>query len=191
MIFFSPQRGRKSLFIIFMNNDINLFDKNGNRIGVADKLEAHIKGQLHEAFSIFIFDKNNELLIQRRAVHKYHSGGLWTNTCCSHPKVGEKLELAIHRRLVEEMGFDCELKEVFSFLYKAEKLANNLIEHEFDHVFVGYIDKKTEVKPNSDEVAGYEWAELNKLKKDIKTNPQKYTEWFKIIINSDDFNKIK
>lgn len=98
---------------------INLVDKDGRRMGKVEKLEAHKSGKLHEAFSIFVFNANNELLIQKRALNKYHAGGLWTNTCCSHTKVDENLELAIHRRLDEEMGFDCELEEVFSFLYKA------------------------------------------------------------------------
>lgn len=167
-----------------MEEEINIIDSEGNRIGKIGKLEAHEKGIYHEAFSIFIFNnKDKKLLIQRRNLDKYHSGGLWANTCCSHPRVGEELELATHRRLQEEMGFDCDLKEIFSFKYRAENLTNNLIEDELDHVFVGYIDFVI-VKTDPDEVADYKWVTVEELKSDISLSPEKYTEWLKIIMAS-------
>jgi len=172
-----------------MTENINIVNEQGKRIGSVEKLEAHVKGVLHEAFSIFVFNSNKELLLQRRNVEKYHSGGLWTNTCCSHPRIGEDMDKAIHRRLFEEMGFDCELKEEFSFLYKAEKLANDLIEHEFDHVFIGQVEK-VNISPDKDEVCEYKWIKISELKKDIDANPLKYTEWFKIIMGSQEFNNI-
>jgi isopentenyl-diphosphate delta-isomerase len=172
-----------------MIENINIVNEQGERIGSVEKIEAHVNGVLHEAFSIFVFNSNEELLLQRRNIEKYHSGGLWTNTCCSHPRVGEDINKATHRRLFEEMGFDCELKEMFSFLYKAEKLANNLIEHEFDHVFVGYVEN-VNILPDENEVCEYAWIKISELKKDIVMNPQKYTEWFKIIMGSQEFNSI-
>ncbi len=147
-----------------IKEQINLVDKLGNRIGAIEKMEAHYKGLLHEAFSIFVFNENNELLLQQRALDKYHSGGLWTNTCCSHPRFNEDIKLAVHRRLLEEMGFDCELKEVYSFIYKTDKLDTGLIEHEFDHLFVGEINTK-EIKPNPKEVANYKWMKIERIKK--------------------------
>jgi len=158
---------------------IILVDKNDQVLGNEEKLKVHQLGLLHRAFSIFIFNSKGELLLQRRAFHKYHSGGLWTNTCCSHQGPDESLESAIHKRLVEEMGMVCELKEVFSFLYRAE-LDNNLIENELDHVFVGISDKKP--VPNSEEVAEYKYMTIKDLREDIKINPDNYTKWFKIII---------
>jgi len=116
-----------------------LVDENDNEIGVEEKINAHRKGLLHRAFSIFVFNSKNELLLQKRAADKYHSGGLWSNTCCSHPRPGENLKDAAHRRLQEEMGFDCSLREVFSFLYK-KSFDNGLTEHELDHVFFGKFD---------------------------------------------------
>lgn len=168
---------------------INLVDSEGKRIGSVDKLEAHTKGELHEAFSIFVFNKNRDLLLQKRALNKYHSGGLWTNTCCSHPRVNENLELAVHRRLQEEMGFDCDLKEIFSFVYRTEKLTNGLIENEFDHVFVGFVDSIT-VKPNDEEVSDYKWTKMEDLKNDVKSSPENYTEWLKIILDNEKLNNI-
>lgn len=166
-----------------MDDEINIVDIEGNRIGSIGKLDAHEKGTLHEAFSIFVFDNDNRLLLQKRNSAKYHSGGLWTNTCCSHPKVDEKLEAAIHRRLQEEMGFDCELKEVFSFTYRTERFTNNLIENEFDHVFIGHVDSVT-IKSDPNEVTSHKWITLEDLKNDISISPDKYTEWLKIIMTS-------
>ena len=147
-------------------------------VGSMEKIEAHEKALLHRAFSVFVINKNNELMLQRRALGKYHSPGLWTNTCCSHPRVNETYENGAHRRLVEEMGFDCDLKDLFSFIYKAP-FDNGLTEHELDHVFVGYCE--TEPVINTDEVDSWKWIAMDELKKDIKDNPDNYTVWFKII----------
>jgi len=147
-------------------------------IGTEEKMKAHRSGKLHRAFSIILFNKKGEVLIQKRAKSKYHSPGLWTNTCCSHPRPREGLKLAAERRLKEEMGINCKLKEVFSFIYKAK--LGNLIEHEFDHVFFGKFNG--EPNPNKKEVADWRWAKLKDLKADIKENPKKYTPWFKILI---------
>lgn len=158
-------------------DDIILVDESDLLIGTEKKENVHQKGLLHRAFSVFIINNNRELLLQRRALTKYHSPGLWTNTCCSHPAPDEKTLDAAHRRLKEEMDFDCPLKEIFSFVYKAS-FENGLIEHEFDHVFVGYWEGKP--LPDPREVADFKWADLGFLRKDILKNPQKYTEWFKI-----------
>jgi isopentenyl-diphosphate delta-isomerase len=147
-------------------------------VGSMEKIEAHEKALLHRAFSVFVINKNNELMLQRRALEKYHSPGLWTNTCCSHPRVDETYEAGAHRRLVEEMGFDCDLKDIFSFIYKAP-FDNGLTEHELDHVFVGYCE--TEPVINTDEVDSWKWISIDDLKKDMSEHPDDYTVWFKII----------
>ena len=135
----------------------------------------HKKGLLHRAFSLFVFNNRGELLLQKRNKNKYHSGGLWTNTCCSHPRKGEELPLAIHRRLGEEMGFDCELNEIFSFTYK-KTFENGLTEHEFDHVFIGYYDNDPKI--NTEEADSWKWISIEKLQTDIKNHPESYTYWF-------------
>ncbi len=163
-----------------MSENINLVDLPGNRAGVIERVEAYVLGLLHEAFSIIVFNEAGELLLQRRTLSKYHSGGLWTNTCCSHPRVGEDLVAAAHRRLVEEMGFDCELKLVGDFIYKAEALKGGLTEHEFGYVFVGTVAEK-EINFNPDEVDSCKWVKMDEFKKDIELNPKNYTAWFKII----------
>lgn len=160
-----------------MNDFVILVDENDNQIGVEEKLKAHQNANLHRAFSIFVFNDKNELLLQQRALDKYHSGGLWTNTCCSHPRPKEETINAAERRLQEEMGFSCELSLVFSFKYKAI-FDNGLTENEFDHVFVGKYDN--EIVPNKIEVNAYKWVDLKWLEKDIKTNQEIYTVWFKI-----------
>ncbi len=165
-----------------MDEYINLVNSKGLRIGSVEKLQAHVTGNLHEAFSIFVFNQQGKLLLQKRALHKYHSAGLWTNTCCSHASVGESLNEAVHRRLKQEMGFDCPLKEVATFSYKTTNLASNLIENEYDHIFVGTVDH-IEVVPNPDEVCQYKWIDLDSLRNDIKKNPADYTSWFKIILS--------
>lgn len=154
-----------------------LVDKQDNEIGKEEKMKAHEDAKLHRAFSIFVFNKKGELMLHQRALSKYHCGGLWTNTCCSHPRPGEKTEDAAHRRLVEEMGFDCPLKEIFKFHYKAE-FSNNLTEHEIDHVFIGNYDKDPQINP--EEVESFKWIGIKELQKDIKENPDKYTPWFRI-----------
>lgn len=155
-----------------------LVNKKNKAIGTEEKMKIHFDGKLHRAFSVILFNKKGETLIQRRAESKYHSPGLWTNTCCSHPRPREEVGLAAKRRLKEEMGISCELEEAFSFIYKAK--LGDLIEHEFDHVFFGRFDGKP--KPNKKEVADWQWVKLTDLKTDIKKNPKKYTPWFKIII---------
>jgi len=155
-----------------------LVDKEDKPLGLMEKMEAHEKGLLHRAFSVFIFNEKNELLLQRRALSKYHSGGLWTNTCCSHPRENESVEQAAMRRLNEEMGFDCEVKNIFSFVYKAV-LDNELTEHELDHVLVGKYEL-TPV-PNPEEVCDWKYINLKELEEDMEMNPDNYTIWFQLI----------
>ena len=155
-----------------------LVDVNNNPIGLMHKMKAHKEALLHRAFSVFILDSKERLLLQQRAAHKYHSPLLWTNTCCSHQRQGETNLQAGNRRLQEEMGIDVELEELFSFIYKAP-FDNGLTEHEYDHVMLGYTDKDPTI--NVDEVAGFKWVELKKVKQDIYQNPSVYTVWFKII----------
>lgn len=157
-----------------------LVNEKDEQIGLMPKLEAHEKALLHRAFSVFIFNKKNELMLQQRALNKYHSPGLWTNTCCSHQREGESNIEAGKRRLNEEMGFVTDLEETISFIYKAP-FDNGLTEHEFDHVLVGYYDD--EPKINLDEAASWKWMPLEDVKIDIGVHPELYTEWFKIIFN--------
>ncbi len=163
-----------------MQERVILVDRLDREIGTEEKLKAHHEGKLHRAFSIFIFNAKGELLLQKRAETKYHSGGLWTNTCCSHPRLGEAYHDAARRRLNEEMGFDCELTELFSFIYYI-KLENNLFEHELDHVFVGRYNRQP--IPNPDEVDDWKWMNIDTLKRDIGENSNHYTHWFKLILN--------
>lgn len=163
-----------------MSETVILVDTDDNQIGTEEKLSAHKAGKLHRAFSIFVFNNKNELLLHKRASTKYHSGGLWTNTCCSHPRPDEKLDTAIHRRLEEELGFDTKLTKKFDFVYKAT--VGDLTEHEFDHVFFGVFDG--EFTPNPEEVEDTKWMSMNNLRADMKTNPGVYTEWFKILMNT-------
>ena len=172
-----------------LNQEIKvcLVDQHDNEIGLMEKLEAHQKGLLHRAFSVLIFNDKQEILLQRRAFGKYHSEGLWTNTCCSHPMPGESNITAAHRRLQEEMGFDCELKELFYFIYKAE-LDNNLVEHELDHVLIGYSSDDPIL--NIEEAIDFKWLSMDQLKKEIIENANDFTIWFKLII-LEHFEKIK
>ncbi|MCX6742192.1 MAG: isopentenyl-diphosphate Delta-isomerase [Candidatus Pacearchaeota archaeon] len=153
---------------------VNLHDKPG---GVGEKLLVHKKGILHRAFSILVFNSKNEMLLQKRALSKYHCGGLWSNACCSHPRPNESLDSATKRRLKEEMGLVCKLKEIFVFHYKVS--FDNLTENEIDHVFIGYSDSKPKI--NKEEVSDYKWVSLEMLDMDITKNPEKYTPWFRII----------
>ncbi|MGV8172423.1 MAG: isopentenyl-diphosphate Delta-isomerase [Candidatus Woesearchaeota archaeon] len=156
-----------------------LVDTNNKKIGVEEKLKAHQDAKLHRAFSILIFNSKGELLIQQRAKEKYHCGGLWANTVCSHPKPNETYNQATHRRLKEEMGFDCRLKKIFCFKYKIT-FDNGLTENEYDCVFRGKFDGTP--KPNPAEIMDYRWISIRDLKKDIKNYPERYTEWFKIVL---------
>ena len=149
-------------------------------LGTMPKMEAHEKAVLHRAFSVFILNKNGEIMLQQRAGHKYHSPLLWTNTCCSHQRQGESNIEAGKRRLLEEMGFSTELKELFSFIYKAP-FDNGLTEHELDHVMIGYYDDPPVLNP--EEVADWSWEKPAYIKEDIGKNPDRYTAWFKIIFD--------
>jgi isopentenyl-diphosphate delta-isomerase len=157
--------------------NVILVDEKDNQVGLMPKLEAHQKGLLHRAFSVFIFNSDYKLLLQKRASSKYHSGGLWTNTCCSHPRDGEDIIDAANRRLNEEMGIKTSLRKVFDFIYTAE-LDNNLIENEFDHVLYGVYD----IDPilNKEEAEDFKWIDMETLKNDIENNTDQYTVWFKI-----------
>lgn len=157
-----------------------LVDENDNPIGLMPKMEAHEKGVLHRAFSVFVMNKKGEMMLQQRALHKYHSPGLWTNTCCSHQRENETNVEAGKRRLEEEMGFSTELTEVFSFIYKAP-FDNGLTEHELDHVLLGFYENSPVI--NTEEVANWKWELPENVKDDINKNPQNYTEWFKIIFD--------
>tara|TARA_R110002049_G_scaffold609_1_gene3405 strand:+ start:3154 stop:3672 length:519 start_codon:yes stop_codon:yes gene_type:complete len=163
-----------------MKEQVILVDENDKPIGLMEKIEAHEKALLHRAFSVFVFNEKGELMLQQRAASKYHSPLLWTNTCCSHQRDGESNVEAGRRRLQEEMGFVTEIKEVFSFIYKAP-FDNGLTEHELDHVMVGRYDDAPNI--NKEEVEAYKWMTLENVKKDIETNPEIYTEWFKIIFD--------
>lgn len=149
-------------------------------IGLMPKLEAHQKAVLHRAFSVFILNENNEVMLQQRAQHKYHSPLLWTNTCCSHQREGETNIQAGNRRLFEEMGFQTEIKELFHFIYKAP-FDNGLTEHELDHVMIGYYNEAPVINP--DEVEDWKWMKIEDIKKDMVVHPENYTVWFKIIFD--------
>jgi isopentenyl-diphosphate delta-isomerase len=155
-----------------------LVDINDNPIGLMNKLEAHEKAVLHRAFSVFILNDKNELMLQQRAHRKYHSPLLWTNTCCSHQRENETNIQAGTRRLQEEMGFETELKEMFHFIYKAP-FDNGLTEHELDHVMLGYYNDLPKI--NEDEVESWKWMKIEDVKNDMITKPDLYTVWFKII----------
>ena len=170
-----------------MEAKVILVDENDNQIGVEEKQKVHVEGKMHRAFSVYIFNSKGELLIQRRAKNKYHSGGLWANTCCSHPRPDEDTEEAAHRRLQEEMGFDAELKEEMKFKYKV-KFDNGLTENEYLYVFTGKADI-TPV-PNPEEIEEWRWISIEELKNDIKENPDKYAYWFKITIEKLNYSLI-
>ncbi|WP_179317055.1 isopentenyl-diphosphate Delta-isomerase [Winogradskyella undariae] len=161
-----------------IEEQVILVDENDKQIGLMPKMEAHEKALLHRAFSVFVFNDKKELMLQQRALHKYHTPGLWTNTCCSHQRDGESNLEAGKRRLQEEMGFVTELEEKTSFIYKAP-FENGLTEHEYDHVMVGYYNDEPLVNP--DEVASWKWMTLEAVKTDILEKPEIYTAWFKII----------
>ena len=164
-----------------MNEElVILVDETDKQIGLMPKLEAHQKAVLHRAFSVFVFNDKNELMLQQRALDKYHSPGLWTNTCCSHQRNGESNIQAGKRRLFEEMGFVTDLKESISFIYKAP-FDNGLTEHEYDHVMIGYYNDKPNI--NKDEVADWKWMALEEVKKDLNEHPEHYTIWFSIIFD--------
>jgi isopentenyl-diphosphate delta-isomerase len=162
-------------------NHVILVDEEDREIGFMDKLQAHLIGRLHRAFSVFIFNDNNELLLQRRALDKYHSKGLWTNTCCSHPSPGEVTQVAAEKRLVEEMGLYTTLEPSFHLLYKAN-VCDGLIEYEYDHVFMGRSNENPVLNPQ--EAMDFKWASLESIQEEIRKNPENYSEWFKIIVSN-------
>ncbi len=154
-----------------------LVNKKDEPVGTMEKTEAHEKGILHRALSVFIFNSKGEMLLQQRAKNKYHSAGLWSNSCCSHPFPGEKINEAAERRLNEELGFKIPLKKIFDFIYRVS-FDNGLTENEFDHVFIGQYDGQIKIDPN--EVNDYSFKTMVQIKQDLKDNSEKYTEWFKI-----------
>lgn len=156
-----------------------LVDENDNDIGVMEKLQAHQEGKLHRAFSIFIFNDKNEMLLQQRSFSKYHSAGLWANSCCSHPRPNETIKDAANRRLYEEMGMSCDLTIKTNFIYKSQ-FDNGLTEHELDYVLVGYSNQEPII--NKDEVESYKWQSLSLIKEDIAANPNHFSFWFKLAL---------
>ncbi len=164
-----------------MQEQVILVDEQDNPLGLMEKMECHEKGLLHRAFSVFIWNSDGKMLLQKRAQKKYHSGGLWTNACCSHPRINEDMESACHRRLQEEMGFDCPLQKLFCFTYKAH-LPNGLIEHEYDHVFYGIYDGPID-NVNLSEVECANFVDISWLQEDIKVHPHHYTSWFLLAID--------
>lgn len=157
-----------------------LVDVNDNIVGEQEKMQAHVNGNLHRAISVIIFNSEGKMLLQQRAFSKYHTPGLWTNACCSHPRPGEQAHHAARRRLMEEMGLKTVLEEKFSFVYRAH-FDNGLTEHEFDHVFFGISDTDPVINP--DEAHDFRWIALPDLMNDISLNPEGYTIWFRIILN--------
>ena len=163
-----------------IEENVILVNNEDEQIGLMPKLEAHEKALLHRAFSVFVLNSKNEIMLQQRAHHKYHSPLLWTNTCCSHQREGESNTQAGTRRLFEEMGFKTDLKELFHFIYKAP-FDNGLTEHELDHVMIGYYDEKPEINP--EEVEAWKWMTIEEVKSDMLLQPEIYTVWFKIIFD--------
>jgi isopentenyl-diphosphate Delta-isomerase len=155
--------------------EVILVNEQDEQVGSMEKMEAHYKGALHRAFSVFIFNNKGEMLLQQRAITKYHSGGLWTNACCSHPRPGESTNEAADRRLQEELGFSTSIKKIFDFKYNAS-FNNGLIEHEFDHVYVGNF--QGQVKPNPSEVQDYCYMTMKDILASTQSHPHKYTAWF-------------
>jgi isopentenyl-diphosphate delta-isomerase len=157
-----------------------LVDQQDNPIGQLDKLEAHQRGLLHRAVSVFLRDGNGKMLLQRRASGKYHSGGLWANACCGHPRPNESIANAATRRLGDELGVRCDLNPLFTTLYRAS-VSNELIEHEFVHAFGGHFEGIP--TPNPDEVQEWRWLSIDALQADVAAKPQEYAVWFRLYIN--------
>ena len=157
-----------------------LVDEHDNAIGTMEKMEAHQRGVLHRAFSILLFNSKSEVLLQKRSRNKYHSGGLWTNTCCSHPNPGESMEDATRRKLKQEMGIDIGPEFLYKFIYKTN-LDNDLIEYEYDHVFTAHFEGTPEI--NADEVEDWKFMDIQDLREDVKNNPAAYTHWFKLMLS--------
>ena len=157
--------------------EVILVDESDKETGLMEKMQAHLEGRLHRAFSVFIFNNKGEMLLQQRALNKYHSGGLWTNTCCSHPKPGESIEAAAARRLKEELGFETSIEKIFDFIYETG-FDNGLIEHEFDHVFSGVYDGA--INFDKTEVQDFCYCSIAEIESSLQSHPKKFTAWFKI-----------
>jgi isopentenyl-diphosphate delta-isomerase len=160
-----------------MEKEVILVNERDEPIGTIEKMEAHKKALLHRAFSVFIFNSKGEMLLQQRAKNKYHSGGLWTNACCSHPKPGEDIQIAASRRLNEELGFSTTLTKIFDFIYQSS-FENGLTEYEFDHVFIGTYEDR--ICPDQNEVGDYCFNPLEQIPLFLQSHPAKYTDWFHI-----------
>jgi len=160
-----------------MEEEVILVDEQDQPLGTMEKIRAHEKGLLHRAFSVFIFNEKGEMLLQQRSINKYHSAGLWTNACCSHPKPGEDVQRAAQRRLHEELGFVTSIEEIFDFIYKSS-FENGLTEYEFDHVFIGIYDDM--IEPDKKEVNDFCFKSLDEIKSSLQSNPDQYTSWFHI-----------
>ena len=170
------------------DEQVILVDERDRELGAGEKLRAHREGVLHRAFSVFIFDGAGRLLLQKRARGKYHSGGLWSNTACGHPRPGEATASAARRRLREEMSLDCELREAFEFVYRAE-LDGALVEHEYDHVFVGTHD--AEPAPDPAEVEEWRWVSMRELREGLRDEPQRYSFWLKVAVEGEHWRKLE
>ncbi|MBL7857019.1 MAG: isopentenyl-diphosphate Delta-isomerase [Cyclobacteriaceae bacterium] len=168
--------------------EVILVDERDNAIGTMEKLDAHKKGLLHRAFSILLFNSKGEILLQKRSVKKYHSGGLWTNTCCSHPLPGESMEQATRRKLIQEMGIDLTPEFAYKFIYKIE-LDHGLTEHECDHVFIGTFNGTPSI--NIDEVELWKYIDRASLKKEMEKHPEQFTHWFKLIMNHPQLSSVE
>lgn len=162
-----------------MMEHVILVDRHDNELGVEEKLTAHRTGRLHRAFSVLVLNDAGAMLLQRRADGKYHSAGLWSNTCCSHPRPGEGTAEAARRRLREEMGFECDLEPVHDFIYRAE-VGGGLVEHEYDHVFLGRWNG--EPRPDPDEVGDWRWVPLPALRREVARQPSHFTYWFRVAL---------
>ncbi|MBA2745620.1 MAG: isopentenyl-diphosphate Delta-isomerase [Flavisolibacter sp.] len=160
-----------------MQNSVILVNAQDEEVGLMEKMEAHRKGLLHRAFSIFIFDGKGSMLLQQRAANKYHGAYLWTNACCSHPHPGEGVHAAAVRRLEEELGFTTTIEKIFDFVYHAP-VENDLIEHEYDHVFAGQYEDR--IRANPEEVMDYRYIDMEALKKEMDVQPERFTTWFRI-----------
>jgi len=164
-----------------------LVDERDREVGFAEKMQAHAEGLLHRAFSVFVFDGEGRLLLQRRALSKYHSGGLWSNTACGHPRPGETVAGAARRRLAEEMRVGCELRPGFEFIYRAE-LDNDLTEYEYDHVLVGSFDG--EPRPDPAEVGDWRWVGLEELRGELAARPERYSYWLRVVLESAEWRRL-
>ena len=163
---------------------VTLVDRDDNVVGAEEKIRAHREGKLHRAFSVFVFDEGRRLLIQRRATGKYHSGGLWSNTCCGHPRPGESADGAAERRLTEEMGFVCDLRPAFRTIYEMN-VADSMIEHELNQVFIGWFNGSP--SPDTREVEACRWMDLAQLRDSIDASPERYTPWLRLLLSNRDW----